>query len=83
MTTEEIGRHYHYLAFKVACHERKGTAFQTLFEQIMLKHDPSFIAVKPAGKIGDWKCDGFSSVSGTVYQCYAPDGIRLARPPPR
>jgi hypothetical protein len=45
----------------------------------MLKHDTSFIAVKPAGKIGDWKCDGFSSVSGTVYQCYAPDGIKIAK----
>jgi hypothetical protein len=78
MTTEEIGRHYHYLAFKVACHERKGAAFQSLFEQIMLKHDASFIAVKPAGKVGDWKCDGFSSESGTVYQCYAPDGMKTA-----
>jgi hypothetical protein len=79
MTPEETGRHYHYLAFKVACHERKGTAFQTFFEQIMLKHDATFIAVKPAGKIGDWKCDGFSANSGTVYQCYAPDGMKFAK----
>ena len=79
MTSEEISRHYHHLAFKLACHERKGTAFQTFFEQIMLKHDTSFIAVKPAGKIGDWKCDGFSSHSGTVYQCYAPDNMKIAK----
>ncbi len=79
MTPEEIGRHYHYLVFKLACHERKGTAFQTFFEQIMQKHDDSFISVKPAGKEGDWKCDGFSSTSGTVYQCYAPDSMKIAK----
>jgi hypothetical protein len=79
MTQDEIGWHYHYLAFKNACHERKGAAFQAFFEQIMQKHDSSFIAVKPAGRDGDWKCDGFSSGSGTVYQCYAPDGMKIAR----
>jgi hypothetical protein len=79
MTPDEFGRHYHSLVFKVACHERKGTAFQTFFNQIMHKHDPSFISVKPAGKIGDWKCDGYSSGTSTVYQCYAPEGIRLEK----
>ena len=78
MNPDEFGRHYHYLVFKVACHERKGAAFQTFFECIMHKHDPTFISVKPAGKEGDWKCDGFSSGSGTVYQCYAPEGIKIA-----
>lgn len=79
MTPDEFGKHYHYLVFKDACHERKGAAFQTFFEGIMHKHDSSFIAVKPSGKQGDWKCDGFSSVSGTVYQCYAPEGLTVAK----
>lgn len=79
MSVEEFGRHYHYILFKNACHERKGAAFQTFFEQIMMKHDASFIAVKPAGREGDWKCDGFSSGSGTVYQCYAPEGMKSAK----
>jgi hypothetical protein len=78
MTRADFGRHYHYLIFKIACHERKGMAFQKFFEQIMGKHDSSFIAVKPAGRAGDWKCDGFSQGTGTVYQCYAPDGIKIA-----
>lgn len=77
MTPEEFGRHYHSFVFKVACHERKGTAFQNFFNQIMHKHDSSFISVRPAGKEGDWKCDGFSSGSCTVYQCYAPEGEKL------
>jgi hypothetical protein len=46
MTPEEIGRHYHYLALKVACHERRGAAFQTFFEQIMLKRDTSLSVAK-------------------------------------
>jgi hypothetical protein len=79
MTPDEFGRHYHYLVFKDACHERKGAAFQTFFEAIMHKHDASFIAVKPSGKQGDWKCDGFSATSGRVYQCYAPEGLTAAK----
>jgi hypothetical protein len=79
MTPDEFGRHYHYLVFKVVCHEHRGTAFQTFFEKVMEKHDVSFIAVKPAGREGDWKCDGFSSASGTVYQCYAPESMKIAR----
>ena len=79
MTPDEFGKHYHYLVFKNACHERKGSAFQTFFEGIMHKHDATFISVKPSGREGDWKCDGFSSGSGTVYQCYSPEGLTAAR----
>ncbi len=42
----------------------------------MLKHDPTFISVKPMGREGDWKCDGFSQATGTVYQCYAPEDLK-------
>jgi hypothetical protein len=79
MSPDEFGKHYHYLVFKDVCHERKGAAFQTFFENIMHKHDNSFISVKPSGRQGDWKCDGFSSASGTVYQCYAPEGLTAAK----
>jgi len=79
MDRQEFGTHYHHILFKNACHERKGSAFQTLFERIMQKHDSTFIAVKPSGREGDWKCDGFSQVSGTVYQCYAPEGMTHAK----
>ena len=79
MNRDEFARHYHHIVFKNSCHECKGTAFQTFFERIMQKHDTSFIAVKPSGKQGDWKCDGFSQASGTVYQCYAPEGLTHAK----
>jgi tetratricopeptide (TPR) repeat protein len=57
----------------------KGAEFQRLFEGIMEKHDPSFCRVKAAGPAGDWKADGYSTADGTVYQCYAPDTIRIAK----
>ncbi len=68
---EEIGRHYHYLAFKVACHERGGAAFQTFFEQIMLKHDSSH-----PDSIGEERVQGHPRVQGvrsticTDSQCW-------------
>lgn len=38
-----------------------------------------FIAVRPYGPKGDLKCDGFRSSDGTVFQCYAPDNIKIAK----
>ncbi|HUZ47228.1 MAG TPA: ABC-three component system protein [Terriglobia bacterium] len=48
----------------------------------MQKADPSFVMVKPMGKEGDWKADGYSVNSKTIYQCYAPEemtGPKAAR----
>ena len=75
MTREEFSLHYHQLKFRLELYARVGRSFQDLFEQIMQKHDPSFVVVKPMGKVGDWKADGFSVNSGTVYQCYAPEKL--------
>ena len=75
MNPAEFGLHYHRLCFEVECHRRKGFEFQSFFERIMAKHDPSFIPVRPTGKEGDWKSDGYSSGSYTIYQCYAPEKL--------
>jgi len=79
MNPEEFGQHYHSIVFKNVCHERKGAAFQSFFEAIMHKRDRSFISVKPAGRAGGWKCDGYSSANATVYQCYAPEELTAAK----
>jgi|JFJP01.1.fsa_nt_gi hypothetical protein len=63
------------MIFELRCRQRKGSEFQSFFEKIMFKLDPSFIAIKPSGKEGDWKCDGFSKNTGTVYQCYSPEDL--------
>lgn len=63
----------HRLQLEIELYRRTGRSFQDFFELIMQKHDCSFLPVKPMGREGDWKADGFSTATGTVYQCYAPE----------
>jgi hypothetical protein len=73
MTKEEFALHYHQVKLECELFQRTGKSFQDFFEQIMQKADPSFIMVKPMGKEGDWKADGYSVNSKAIYQCYAPE----------
>lgn len=75
MNQNEFNLYFHEVLFKNHCHEKQGMAFQIFFEDIMEKKDKSFIRVKPSGRAGDWKCDGYSQISYTVYQCYAPEKL--------
>ena len=79
MTNEEIALDYHEMKLKCELFERTGKSFQDFFEQIMQKADASFKMVKPVGREGDWKADGYSSDSKTVYQCYAPEALVVAK----
>lgn len=78
MTGPEVVLAWHELRFRLACAEKTGTEFQTFFESIMEKVDPSFVKIKPSGKAGDWKCDGIGHASGTYFQVYAPEGLKVA-----
>jgi hypothetical protein len=69
----------HQLLFRLKCADSKDIAFQKFFECVMQKHDKAFMPVKPAGPEGDWKCDGYSASSQTVYQCYAPNELRSGK----
>jgi len=75
MTKEEFSLHYHQLKFEVELSRRTGKSFQDFFELIMQKADRSFAMVKPMGRVGDWKADGYSTNTKTVYQCYAPEEL--------
>lgn len=75
MTREEFSLSHHEIKLELELYRRVGRTFQDLFEQIMQKHDPSFLMVKPMGRVGDWKSDGFSLNSRTVFQCYAPEEL--------
>jgi hypothetical protein len=68
----------HRLKFQVECFRRVGLEFQSFFEQIMEKADRTFITVKASGREGDWKNDGYSRGTKTVYQVYAPEGLTAA-----
>ncbi|MGO9268934.1 MAG: ABC-three component system protein [Terriglobia bacterium] len=73
MTKEQFALHYHEILLERELFRRTGRSFQDFFEQIMQRADPSFMMVRPMGREGDWKADGYSLNSKTIYQCYAPE----------
>lgn len=68
----------HWLWFKYKCHEETPAEFQRLFENIVKRARPEFVAIRAYGKIGDRKCDGLFAAESTIFQVYAPDEWRQA-----
>ncbi|TMC21247.1 MAG: hypothetical protein E6J34_10060 [Chloroflexi bacterium] len=67
-------RAYYELLFKVAYMEKRGNAFQDLFSEIMEKcHPGDFQRVRPWGRDGDKKNDGYLRSSRALFQVYAPN----------
>ncbi|MDA0179941.1 hypothetical protein OJ997_06520 [Solirubrobacter phytolaccae] len=64
---------WHYAWFKVAWTTLSEKAFQQFFEDIMVRSDPTFCPVAPAGPQGDRKSDGYQTSNHTNYQVYAPE----------
>jgi hypothetical protein len=76
---DDTQRSFYGLRFENAFLREKGKAFETLFARIMTHAFPGdFQTVIPYGPKGDLKCDGYRVSDGTVFQCYAPDSIKLA-----
>ena len=50
-----------------------GTVFEDLFSTIMREGNLDFRQVKPQGKFGDKKNDGFISSTGEYFQVYSPE----------
>lgn len=50
-----------------------GQVFEDLFVRIMQASDKDFRPVKPQGREGDKKNDGFNKVKGQYYQVYSPE----------
>lgn len=66
------------LKFENAFLRERGKAFETLFARIMAHaHPGDFQPVRPYGRRGDLKCDGHRASDGTVFQCYAPDTMKV------
>lgn len=62
--------------FRLKIYESDGQAFEDFFIAVMKAHNPNFEGVKPQGKKGDKKNDGFDKTSGKYYQVFAPEDIR-------
>ncbi|MBC7635840.1 MAG: hypothetical protein H7251_09585 [Acetobacteraceae bacterium] len=75
---DDTQRFSYGLKFENAFLRERGKAFESLFARIMAHAFPGdFRPVHPYGPKGDLKCDGFRASDGTVFQCYAPDAMRL------
>nr|WP_295898874.1 ABC-three component system protein [uncultured Bdellovibrio sp.] len=61
--------------FKVKALKADGQAFEDLFTSVMGHHNPNFTQIKPYGREGDHKNDGFDRTTGTFYQCYGPEDL--------
>lgn len=57
-----------------------ATAFQDHFNDVMeTVHGSDFMRVRPAGKTGDHKCDGYLKPTDTVFQVYAPTTVVIRK----
>lgn len=52
-----------------------ASAFEALFSHVMASSNPHFSQVKPQGRKGDKKNDGFDRTAGRYYQCWGPEDV--------
>ena len=76
---DDVQTAFYGLQFRVAFLEKKGTEFQDWFVKLAsLAFGSDFEAVRPYGRSGDLKCDGYRVSTGTVFQSYAPYEMKEA-----
>ena len=71
MNTDET--HIARIQFRNRLLSSHGQAFEDLFVRVMQASDSDFRPVKPQGKEGDKKNDGFNKKKGQYYQVYSPE----------
>jgi len=76
---DEVRRAFRELQFENAYLKKKGNEFQDWFATIMEKRFPGdFIRVRPWGRQGDRKNDGYVRSKRWLFQVYAPNEISAA-----
>jgi len=73
----QVERYFSRLMFKTKIYESDKQSFEDLFVKVFQNYNPKFQAVKPQGRYGDRKNDGFDDSTGEYYQVYAPEDIQL------
>jgi len=70
---DRVSLAFYQMRLKLEYLERDGNAFQDLFAAIMTKcHPEDFYPVRPWGRAGDRKNDGYLTSERTLFQVYAP-----------
>jgi hypothetical protein len=64
------------IIFKNKIHNADGQKFEDTFTEIMRYVDPEFQQIKPHGKAGDKKNDGYIKSKGIYFQVYGPEDIK-------
>jgi len=76
---DDLTRAFYEMKFELAFVYRKADEFQDFFSSIMEKRYPAdFIRVRPWGKIGDRKNDGYLQSQRKLFQSYAPNEMDAA-----
>jgi len=75
---DEVSRAIYDSRFETRFLRLKGNAFQDMFADIMEKRYPGdFQRIRPGGREGDCKADGYLRSTKMIYQVYAPDQITV------
>ena len=77
---DNASRTYYRVVFERNYLKMRGNEFQNFFADLMEKRYPEgdFIRVRPWGKIGDRKNDGYIKSKRTLFQVYAPNEMKEA-----
>ena len=77
---DEVQRAFYAVLFQRDFHAKTATEFQQWVVHIMRHANGSdFESVRPGGPDGDFKADGRRVSTGTIFQCYAPQGLNITR----
>jgi len=68
-------KHIARLLFQNSLLKASGNEFEDLFTRIMHASRPDFRQVKPQGRLGDLKNDGFEPTYGRYFQVYGPEDL--------
>jgi hypothetical protein len=68
-------KHIARVLFQLKLHQSDGQAYEDIFTKVMQMSNPHFRPIKPQGRIGDKKNDGYDKQNGIYYQCYAPENL--------
>jgi hypothetical protein len=72
---DRVERSFWNLKFEATFVQMNAADFQKFVQRIMeLRFPDEFVAVKPAGRDGDWKNDGLLTEQRRILQIYAPEG---------
>lgn len=77
---DQLTRSWYEMAFECAFLRKKGDEFQKFFADLMERRFPDgdFIRVRPWGKSGDRKNDGYLKSQKKLFQVYAPNEMTEA-----